>query len=340
MADSGVSLGRQLSELVLLRAAEGKLDPDDYYKLRVYQTHLTFKDKRRYVSNWAVPPKAVGKWQILTGDKLLAYSAMAGSGIPIPAIHAVCHPLREFNGAVALKSVDDATRYLRHDAPYPVIAKPVRGAFSRDVWLWESYNPQSDAVTLAGTGAVPASELAERCFSRAGGCMVQELLRPHRRIREAISDRICTLRIVITIADEGPRLLIATWKIAAGGNVADNYWRGGNIMARLDQEKGTIEQCMTGLGPGFRLVDRHPETGRPLAGFEVPFYRQAVDLAMRAAAYFPDLRMQSWDIAITDDGPVALEINLIGSLFIPQLVTQRGLLEGKFRDFARTFRKR
>jgi hypothetical protein len=340
MADSGVSLGRQLSELLMLRAAEGKLDPDDYYKLRLYQNHLSFRDKRKYISNRAIPWTGVGDWQIVAYDKLLAYSVLAGHGVAIPAIRAVCHPLREFNGAVALKSVDDAACYLRRDASYPIIVKPVRGAFSRDVWLLERYDSQSDAVILAGAGAAPPRELAERYFAKKSGYMFQELLRPHRAIREAVSDRICTLRIVITITAQGARLLIATWKIAAGGNVADNYWRKGNILARLDQEKGTIEQCMTGLGPQFRLVDQHPETGQPLVGFQVPFYRQAVDLAMRTALYFPDLRMQAWDIAITDDGPTVLEVNLVGSLFIPQLLTQRGLLEGQFREFARTFRAR
>lgn len=339
-ADCGVSLGRQLSELLLLRAAEGKLDPDDYYKLRLYQRRLSFKDKQKYVSNRAVPWTGVGHWQIVGYDKLLAYSVLAGHGVAIPKIHAICHPLREFNGAVALKSVDDAARYLCRDAPYPMIAKAVRSAFSKDVWLLEAYDPGADAVILMGAGPAPPSEVAARCFAKQCGYMFQEQLRPHRTIRETVSDRICTLRIIITIAAQGARLLIATWKIAAGGNLADNYWRKGNILARLDQEKGTIEQCMAGLGPEFRLVDRHPQSGQPLIGFQVPFYREAVELAMGAALYFPDLKMQAWDIAITDDGPVALEVNVVGSLFIPQLLAQKGLLEGEFRDFARSFRAR
>jgi hypothetical protein len=48
------------------------LDADDYYRLRVYRNHLSFKDKRKYM-NRAVPSTAVGKWQIVAHDKLLAY---------------------------------------------------------------------------------------------------------------------------------------------------------------------------------------------------------------------------------------------------------------------------
>jgi hypothetical protein len=53
---------------------------------------------------------------------------------------------------------------------------------------------------------------------------------------------------------------------------------------------------------------------------------------------FPDIPMQLWDIAIVDPGPVSLELNVIGSLFIPQLVNQRGLWFGDFCEFVRSSR--
>jgi len=168
-----VSLGRQLSELLLLRAAEGKLDPDDYYKLRLYQRRLSFKDKQKYVSNRAVPWTGVGHWQIVGYDKLLAYSVLAGHGVAIPKIHAICHPLREFNGAVALKSVDDAARYLCGDAPYPMIAKADRSAFRTDIWLLEAYDPGADAVILMGAGPAPPSVVGARCFAKQWRYMFQ-----------------------------------------------------------------------------------------------------------------------------------------------------------------------
>src|SRR3546814_17168936 len=67
------------------------------------------------------------------------------------------------------------------------------------------------------------------------------------------------------------------------------------------------------------------------AGFQVPYYREAVDLALHASTAFADIRLQAWDIAITDSGPVPLEVNVVGSLFIPQLLKQQGLWAGDFR---------
>jgi hypothetical protein len=46
--------------------------------------------------------------------------------------------------------------------------------------------------------------------------------------------------------------------------------------------------------------------------------------------------MQAWDIAVTPDGPVPLEVNDVGSLFLPQMADQRGLYEAEeFRAFIR-----
>jgi hypothetical protein len=90
---------------------------------------------------------------------------------------------------------------------------------------------------------------------------------------------------------------------------------------------------MTGLGPDFRLVDNHPTTGLPLRGFQVPCYHEAVELTLRASRAFIGLKMQAWDVAITPEGPVPLEVNEVGSVFLPQIADQRGLDDPEFRRF-------
>src|SRR3546814_4866352 len=59
-ADAGVSRPHQLCELVALRLGEGKLEPADYYKLRLYRRGLSFEEKRKYFSNQAIPPSLLG----------------------------------------------------------------------------------------------------------------------------------------------------------------------------------------------------------------------------------------------------------------------------------------
>ena len=337
--DRGVPRIRQLWELLLLRRGAGKLRAEDYYKLRVYRQELSLGDKRKYLSNHAVPPAMVGRWKVVADDKLLTYGILADCGIRTPRVYALCHPQRRHGRAAALASPAAVADWLRGEAPYPLIVKPIRGMYSRDVMLLEGFESDSDSLRLAGGGRRSVEEFAALCFQRRSGYLFQELLRPHRAIRENISERICTLRIIVLSGQSDPRLLLAVWKIALDGNIADNYWREGNLLATLDQQSGAIVQCSTGLGPGYRTVERHPTTGRPFAGFKVPCYREAVDLALRASHAFCDIPVQAWDIALTDDGPVPLEVNVVGSLFIPQLANQSGLLTGGFRDLIESYRR-
>lgn len=50
------------------------------------------------------------------------------------------------------------------------------------------------------------------------------------------------------------------------------------------------------------------------------------------APLFPGIGTQSWDIALADTGPVALELNWGGDLHLHQLAHGRGILDGVYRD--------
>jgi hypothetical protein len=65
----------------------------------------------------------------------------------------------------------------------------------------------------------------------------------------------------------------------------------------------------------------------------VPCYHEAVELTLRASRAFIGLKMQAWDIAIAEEGPMPLEVNEVGSVFLPQIADQRGLDDPEFRQF-------
>jgi hypothetical protein len=62
-------------------------------------------------------------------------------------------------------------------------------------------------------------------------------------------------------------------------------------------------------GGGLVPVDRHPDTGVELAGFEVPCWREAYALVKRAHGVFAEFGSIGWDVALTTDGPKLLEAN-------------------------------
>lgn len=168
--------------------------------------------------------------------------------------------------------------------------------------------------------------------------MFQELLRPHPLIAEVCGDKLCTVRMIAIFEGSQVRLYGAYWKIAVEPNMADNYWRKGNVLALVDPTDGTVKRCSTGLGAEYRSVDVHPVTGKAICGFVLPDWSEAVNMVLSASRAFPGFKMQAWDVALSDKGPILLEFNRFGSLFLPQLAEQHGLYDGEFRKFIDRYR--
>lgn len=53
---------------------------------------------------------------------------------------------------------------------------------------------------------------------------------------------------------------------------------------------------------------RHPETGIVFDGFQIPYFNEVKNIIIKASALF-DLPLLGWDVAITPNGPVIIEVN-------------------------------
>ena len=72
-----------------------------------------------------------------------------------------------------------------------------------------------------------------------------------------------------------------------------------------------------------------------MIGFGIPDWPRLCDLAREAASVFPGIRTQSWDIALTDQGPLGLEVNFGGDLNLAQLAEGQGVLDEEYRAHLR-----
>lgn len=92
--------------------------------------------------------------------------------------------------------------------------------------------------------------------------------------------------------------------MACGSKFVDNLHNGG-IIADIDLETGELKTD----GQDFfnNVYVRHPDTGYPIKGFRIPFFEEMKQMIEKAGASFEALL--GWDIAITESGPVIIEIN-------------------------------
>ena len=336
---------KQFVEIARLSLGSGRLRGNEYFEYRLYDnTRFTWQDKQQFLGrrmeNHFLRILGMDRWSGLAHDKYLFNAVFDSLGFPVPEVLALFETPARAIPHKMLSGKEDLENFIRSNTTYPFVCKPLFGIFSAGVTAVEAFDAQEDMLQMVYGHLLPVREYVnlisqhnEKTLFGKKGFIFQSMLKPHSRISSICGDRLCTLRLVVLLDNDGPKLFRALWKISSGSNVADNYWRSGNFLASLDPTNGTVLDVVDGGGEDRRHIRNHPDTGKELVGFEVPDWKEARHLCLSAASVIPGLRIQGWDIALTNNGPVLLEVNVVGGVGLPQNAFGRGMLDDELRDF-------
>lgn len=329
----------QVRDFMALHFGPGRLSLQEYYQFRLFddsqyspaakREFLGFKAQQRLYARH-IPMN----WRATVGDKIVFYALFSGLGMPIPRTQALLHPNREFDGAEVLRDTAALEYYLRDPHSYPFFGKPVDGIFSLGVASAEAYNAELDCVVLSGGRRISVTDFVAATADYFGrGYLLQERLQPHPDVAPLCDNRVSTVRLMVLLGADGPEIFEALWKIPGKGNIADNFWRDGNMLAALDIESGQVKRAVRGVGPAQESFTTHPDTGAALEGITLPYWHTVTDLALRAAQAVPGLPLQAWDIALCPNGPVLVEANIGGDVNLPQIASGTGIMNGRLATF-------
>ena len=337
----------QVFEMIALRFYKNKVGVDEYFEFMVYDDKYTNDMKRSFVG-WR-KETSYGEilnhktWNVVTNDKLTAYAIFSGLNLPYPKISVLYHPYkREFPGAVCLSEPAELAAYLRNGISFPFFSKPVHGASGRNSVACIAYEESSDSLVLGNGNKIDVEEYVAACHPRRGvypweaGFIFQELVKPSSDIADLLGNVVPGMRLIVLNPDGDPKIHRAILKIPTGDSMTDNFGKvgeTGTIIAELDPETGTIVRAQHGIAPNIRPLDAHPETGTRLVGFQIPNWDQYLKVLFYATKAFPGVRLQHWDIAVSDSGPVIFEMNTFGGFGLPQIATRKGFCDHSLKAF-------
>jgi len=283
-------------------------------------------------------------WRVIGDDKPLMTSLLDGMGLPVPETQATYHQIRTFGKTIPLRNQDDIVQFLREDAKYPVFGKPCGSCRSQGTALINDYDKKTDELIVNSNERVSVTEFAEKVEQLKLSYMFQTLLRPHEEITKMIGPSVSCVRMFFISDDRGCDLIRAGWKIPGTSNDADNFWREGNILAGIDIESGKITRALKRQDGGTAPIDKHPETEQIFTDMVFPEWDKMLEVATTAAHNLTDCVLQGWDIALTDKGPVILELESDGgSPALGQLCYDRGVLDERYQhayEYAKNREKR
>lgn len=283
-----------------------------YYLLGFFRPEPGWEDKALYITSrgsryWPFETNSQ-KFDRLFNYKGIQKAVLAGLGLPTPRLIAKVgdeSPIRTPQAfAEAMRGVECG-----------FVTKPDGSLGGAGVLAFE---PAPGGFRCQGE-VVDADWIWNRYANRTRrGFLVEERARNHPALAVLHPPSLNTLRLVTVKTRDGRWHVVRPYlKMGRGGSAADNVALGGLFAAVGPDGR---------LGPGYaedswECIESHPDTGVPLRGHAVPFFREAVDLALRASGEFGFMGTIGWDVGVTPDGPTLIEGNTLwGADFVQAML--------------------
>ncbi|MBM3394660.1 MAG: hypothetical protein FJY37_08530, partial [Betaproteobacteria bacterium] len=270
-------------------------------------------------------------------DKLTTYTLLQGFGFPVPELKAIYHSRRP----ASVRSIQSATEladYLRDAANLPVYLKPCWGSKGAANVLVRSCD--GSHLTLGDGSVVDLTSFVRRLDDgRTLGWILQEPLRAHPALQALTgTDKVSSIRLCTVHDGRAVHPYLAILKINRGDSDNDDFWNGalGNAVGAIDLAAGRLTRVVSGPPDQETVNAPHAKTGQATAGFVIPHWQDVVALATQAHLAIPTMVCPHWDIAVTDRGPVILEINSFGSTKFIQRAHRRGFVSAELLRLLRT----
>lgn len=340
VAASGLSTARILQDYARLAFGPGRLSFNDYIRLRLFDERLYANvDKRAFVGarmnrEIAISVNYRHDWFGMLASKIASAAYLRTYGLPTIPMVAVYGENLGLPTDKLLRRPNELLDLLRQESIYPLFAKPVESYQSLGSASLQAYHPARNTIRFVDGREVGLEDFVSYIRRHyAHGYVLQPLMTPQAAVRRICGDRLATIRVLTILTEDGPKIARVSWKIPAGANAADNFWRKGNLLAQVDRKSGEVGRALCGSGLELVEVSRHPDSQIELAGFALPNWPSICEVALAGARLMRHVPLIGWDMASTDAGALIVEMNETPDFLLHQLADRRGMLDEEFSDF-------
>lgn len=306
---------RQWSEMAVLKLRHG-IGVNYYQTAGFFRQDIPWSDKAAHLGAGDFVNRLDRlnpvPYRKLSQHKLAEKAILTLLRIPTPAYLGYVHRLAGRTAAGApLRTLAEFEQFVDSLTSDRVCLKLIEGHGGAGFLAVERVKRQDGThlVPLFESEALTVREFFDRYVASAtGGRLVETYLEQHASYKAFNPTSVNTLRVwAYAPADQPARILGAYLRIGRAGALVDNHGAGG-IVAPLDYETGILRAAADGL-PTHRVHPVHPDSGNPIEGVRLEFWREAMELAATALTVFPSTRLAGLDIAVTTTGPVVIELN-------------------------------
>lgn len=164
--------------------------------------------------------------------------------------------------------------------------------------------------------------------------ILQYNIQSNTKLKRVNKSALNTTRIVTILNNKEPEYF-SGFQVFATDNALTDSENGKSIYIGLNIKN----QCLKQYGyynaaiKNLAIAENHPESGIAFKSLHIPYLDDAVQLCCRAHKLFYNNFILGWDIAITDEGPIILEVNESPGIKMVQCVD--GGLKSRIYQYAK-----
>lgn len=154
--------------------------------------------------------------------------------------------------------------------------------------------------------------------------LVEEFIIQHPKLQALSPSAVNTVRIFTQLNDRNQVEILGSRQRISVNSPVDNM-AAGNMAAPIDEKTGKV--CGVAVYSDITKHDeaKHPVTGIDIMGFEIPFWKEILEMVHEAALLHPENRSIGWDIVVTEKGPGFIEGNHDWCKLLWQLPEKKGM---------------
>ncbi|EGR4133334.1 hypothetical protein IG521_11450 [Vibrio cholerae] len=320
------SFAKQIKEMVTLSLSI-KYWPHNYFKyggykknvsiddIKLYATGLIFSEFRRKHLNDI-------RYAAFADDKFLFHKCMSSSGIPTAKMinvikyNSITKQVTGIAGEAAIDILDSITS----DS---IVVKPVIDSQQGSgVYVIKVNHSTDKQFEISGVSYSSVELINKLFFNSICDYLIEEKINQHSFNLKFHSHSVNTVRVDTLLTKSGEVIINSAYlRIGRNGRNVDN-WSGklGGIGVNINIDNGTLGEC--GIDYSRKIYTHHPDTQICFSGLTIPYWNDIIDIVKKAALELPKLRSLGWDVALTENGPILLEVNRDYDILAQQTCTQ------------------
>ena len=287
------------------------LRKDEYYEFEFEKRDEKFRkeflglNEQRYYLDYLNPIR----YYSLARNKYIAHKMLEKTGVCMSQLYCYYQPeARYVSSDENASSLKEVLSILQSKNVQSCVIKTTESSHGNNVWVIKNIEYKENDATLIrfdGKELLLSSVLGQEAL------IFENVVKQTKQFASFNESSVNTVRFMTALYPDGSVKIIATFiKIGRAGRCVDNAGGGGNVDVCVETETGEIKYAIQYDGwRKIKEIEKHPDSGNQLNGVVIENWQAIKEEVKKFQQAFPYCKAAGWDIAITDEGPVVIEVN-------------------------------